>query len=34
MVGTLIGIDAPLNDLPMLKKELETDYGLPVVASP
>lgn len=33
-VVPLIGIDAPLNDVAMLKKELETDYGLPVVASP
>ncbi len=33
-VVPLIGIDEPLKDVALLKKELETDYGLPVVASP
>lgn len=33
-VVPLIGIDEPLNDVAQLKEELETDYGLPVVASP
>jgi carbamoylphosphate synthase large subunit len=30
----LIGVDGPLLDVAMLKKELEEDHGLPVVASP
>jgi carbamoylphosphate synthase large subunit len=30
----LIGIDKPLIEVARLKKELETDYGIPVVASP
>jgi carbamoylphosphate synthase large subunit len=30
----LIGIDEPLKEVALLKEELETDYGLPVVASP
>ena len=33
-VVPLIGIDEPLKEVALLKKELETDYGLPVVASP
>lgn len=30
----LIGIDGPLNDVAILKEDLETNYGIPVVASP
>lgn len=33
-VVPLIGIDKPLKDVALLKDELETNYGLPVVASP
>jgi carbamoylphosphate synthase large subunit len=33
-VVPLIGIDGPLNDVAILKEDLETNYGLPVVASP
>ncbi len=33
-VVPLIGIDDPLYDVALLKEDLETNYGLPVVASP
>lgn len=33
-VVPLIGIDGPLDDVALLKEDLETNYGLPVVASP
>lgn len=33
-VVPLIGIDEPLNEVALLKEDLETNYGLPVVASP
>jgi carbamoylphosphate synthase large subunit len=33
-VVPLIGIDGPLNDVAMLKDDLESNYGLPVIASP
>lgn len=33
-VVPLIGIDGPLKEVALLKEELESDYGLPVVASP
>jgi len=33
-VVSLIGIDTPLLEVAKMKKDLENDYGLPVVASP
>jgi carbamoylphosphate synthase large subunit len=33
-VVPLIGIDGPLIDVAIMKKKLEEDYGIPVVASP
>jgi carbamoylphosphate synthase large subunit len=33
-VVPLIGIDGPLNEVALLKEDLQTNYGLPVVASP